>query len=200
MKKFALLVACVLLITVAVADENPKKKTVQSSAHVTFMPHLWGNSRSGMNEAQVLALYPDAKVPDVPNGIPDQKLKELRVLSPIELVNEKFSASFLFNGEGSLVWVQLRPIRELDPTSAINLGIKLVTPLRNKYGNELSVTEEVSPKTNDSFMHFTRTNHTWVKDATKIVLNSHTYSSASGELAHVDITYSADAKMDSDKL
>ncbi|MFA7287210.1 MAG: hypothetical protein WC052_06110 [Patescibacteria group bacterium] len=164
----------VLLVTTgnsAVADsaklpansKSHNQSAASSKPAVMRGTPLWRGSKVGMSIAQVKALFPNAHAPtSEPDKIADWK-EGLLVLDDIELVNNKFKATFFFDKKKKLSVVFVDLDESVIDYLALTIFNSLYDVLRLKYGHEFTNEES------NNYDMFDKT-VTWVSGRTHIKL------------------------------
>lgn len=144
-------------------SESQNQPAASSKPDVKHGTPLWQRSEVGMTIAQVKALFPNAHAPkSEPDQIADWR-KGLLVLDNIELVNNKFKATFFFDKEEKLSVVFVDLDENVIDILALTIFDSLYDVLKLKYGPEFKNEESNNYGLYDKTV-------TWVSGRTHIQL------------------------------
>ena len=118
---------------------------------------LWGSTSAGMSLDQVRAAVAGVVEPGKPNTLRDGRVERLQ-LPAVDVIGERFRASFYFNGD-VLSEVHLSPAIDFTGDRGRTFG-ELLDSLRSRYGAEFS--REVKGGLAPSRVH------TWIAGRTRI--------------------------------
>lgn len=149
---------------------------------------LWGKTRAGMSEAEVMAIQPQATPPSKPSRIAKTGAEARLQVAPVELVGEQFVATLYFVSD-RLVQVTLSPASSVNWFAAERISQSLLPPLRQRYGAEIAAKREGGSLPLYSY--------TWISGETKVLLLA---MGGFGIEALLNVIYTADARVDANKL
>lgn len=126
---------------------------------VSFAQTLWRETVYGMGPDEVMKLVPEAVPVTVKRGTLNSGAEELLRIDGVEIVNEKFTASFYFKDQ-KLVQVMLSLESPKSFPTSLRVFDTLTEALRAKYGQELSRKVSRTP--------FPHADATWLSGRTNI--------------------------------
>jgi hypothetical protein len=149
---------------------------------------LWRNSIFGMTKEQVITVVPEAAPVAGKHGTLKTGAEELLRILGVEIVNEKFTASFFFKDQ-KLVQVMLSLENPKSFVTTMIVFNALTDSLRAKYGQEISLRQAQTPYPNAEAI--------WLSGRTNISVNADAVAETS---VYLKVNYQVRITREADKL